>query len=84
MVPRLSPDHLVTRAGDPILLARCRRGERLPIAFALRSLMQPDRLELVGGAFDIVARLSNNRPSNLDWLNDLPGIESYVQLEATS
>jgi hypothetical protein len=84
MVPRSSPNDSATRPGDSFLLVRCRRGERLPIAFALRSLMQPNRLELIGGAFDIVARLSNNRPSNLDWLNDLPGIESYVQLEATS
>jgi len=83
MVPRSSPDRSATRSGDSFLLVRCRRGERLPIAFALRSLMQPDRIELVGGAFDIVAKFSN-RLSNLDWLNDLPGIESYVQLEATS
>jgi len=83
MVPRSSPAQ-AARSDNSFLLVRCRRGERLPVAFALRSLIQPDRLDLVGGPFDIVARLSNNSLSNLDWLNDLPGIESYVQLEAAS
>lgn len=85
MVPRLSTDRPSTRLGDSFLLVRCRRGERLPVAVALRSLIGPDRLELVNGPFDIVASFStNNRDSNLDWLNDLPGIESYVRLEVNS
>jgi len=85
MVPRLSTDRPSIRLGDSFLLVRCRRGERLPVAFALRGLIGPDRLELVKGPFDIVATFStNSRGSELDWLNDLPGIESYVRLEANS
>ena len=85
MVSRLSTDRPSTRLGDSFLLVRCRRGERLPVAAALRSLIGPDRLELVSGPFDIVASLStNNRDRNLDWLDDLPGIESYIRLEANS
>ena len=64
---------------------RCRRGERLPVAVALGSLIGPDRLELVNGPFEIVASFStNNKDGNLDWLDDLPGIESYIRLEANS
>jgi len=85
MVSRLSTDRPSTRLGDSFLLVRCRRGERLPVAAALRSLIGPDRLELVSGPYDIVASLStNNRDRNLDWLDDLPGIESYIRLEANS
>jgi hypothetical protein len=81
MAPRTSIDHPVTRLGHSFLLVRCRRGERVPVAFALRGLIQPERLDHVRGHFDIVAKLSAQSDSDLDWLNDLPGIEGYVRLE---
>jgi len=83
MALRPSTDEPVTRVDCSFLLVRCRPGESLPVAFALRGLVQPDRLEHVSGPYDIVARLSAySNHSSLDWLDDLPGIESYVRLEA--
>jgi hypothetical protein len=85
MALRSSTDRQASRLGRTFLLVRCRRGERIPVAFALRGLIQPDRLEHVRGPFDLVARLSiRDSDADLDWLNDLPGIESFVRLEAPS
>jgi hypothetical protein len=84
MALRSSTDRQASRLGRTFLLVRCRRGQHIPVAFALRGLIQPDRLEHVRGPFDIVARLSiDDSYVDLDWLNELPGIESYVRLEAT-
>jgi len=82
MALRPSAAEPVTRLDCSFLLVRCRPGESLPVAFALRGLIQPDLLEHVSGPYDIVARLSSySYNSNLDWLDELPGIESYVRLE---
>jgi hypothetical protein len=85
MALRSSTDRQASHLGRTFLLVRCRRGQRIPVAFALRGLIQPDGLEHIRGPFDLVARLStNDSDAGLDWLNDLPGIESFVRLEATS
>jgi hypothetical protein len=83
MALRPSTDRQASRLSRTFLLVRCRRGERIPVAFALRGLIQPDGIEHVRGPFDLVARLSmRDSDASLDWLNDLPGIESFVRLEA--
>lgn len=82
MVPRSSVDSRATRAVHSFLLVRCRRGQSLPVAFALKGLVQPDRIERISGPYDIVAKLSIDSDSDFDWLYDLPGVESFVRLEA--
>jgi hypothetical protein len=69
-------------AGHSFLLVRCRRGQSLPVAFALKRLVQPERIEHIRGPYDIVAKLPIDSDSDLDWLYDLPGVKSYVRLEA--
>ena len=66
------------------LLVRCRSGQHRPVAFALRGLIQPERIEHLSGPYDILAKLSTGGDGDLDWLNDLPGVEEFVRLEATS
>ena len=83
MAPRTSIDGRATRSGHAFLLVRCRRGQSLPVAFALNGLVQPERIEHVSGPYDIVAKLSIDSNGDLDWLYDLPGVESFVHLEAT-
>ncbi|MGH2702566.1 MAG: hypothetical protein ACRDJB_09915 [Actinomycetota bacterium] len=46
--------------------------------------MQPERVEHLSGPFDIIVKLSTGSDGDLDWLNDLPGVEAFVRLEATS
>ena len=71
-----------TRAGHSFLLVRCRRGQSLPVAFALKGLVQLERIEHIRGPYDIVAKLAIDSDSDFDWLYDLPGVKSYVRLEA--
>jgi hypothetical protein len=71
-----------TRAVHSFLLVRCRRGQSLPVAFALKGLVQPDRIEHIRGPYDIVAKLSIDSDSDFDSIYDLPGVESFVRLEA--
>ena len=82
MALRSSIDGRVTRTGHSFLLVRCRRGQSLPVAFALKGLVQPDRIEHISGPYDIVAKLPIDSDSDFDWLYDLPGVESFVRLEA--
>ena len=82
MAPRWSTDLRATSSGLAFLLVRCRKGQRLPIEFALRSLIQPEQIEHVSGPYHIVAKLSGS--DNVDWLNDLPGVDSFALLEVTS
>lgn len=81
MAPRSSTNGRATRAGHSFLLVRCRRGQSLPVAFALKGLVQPERIEHVSGPYDIVAKLSIESDGDFDWLYDLPGVESFVRLE---
>lgn len=82
MVPRWSTDGRATAPGHSFLLGQCCRGQRLPVEFALRGLIQPEQIEHVRGPYDIVAKLSSD--SDVDWINDLPGVDNFVVLEATS
>ena len=82
MVPRWSTDRRATDSGNSFLLVQCRRGQRLSIEFALKGLIQPEQIDHVRGPYDLVAKLSANR--DVDWLNDLPGVDGFVVLEATS
>ena len=83
MAPRTSIDDRATRSGHAFLLVRCRRGQSLPVAFALKGLVQPERIEHVSGPYDIVAKLSIDSDGDFDWLYGLPGVESFVRLEST-
>jgi hypothetical protein len=81
MVPRWS-DRRAAHTGHSFVLVQCRKGQRLPVEFALRGLVQPDRIEHVSGPYDILAKLSPG--SDVDWLNDLPAVDNFVVLEAES
>jgi hypothetical protein len=82
MVPRWSTDRRATRPGHSFLLVQPRSGRRLPVEFALRGLIQPERIEHVSGPYDLVVKLSPD--SDIDWLNDLPGVDNFAVLEPTS
>jgi hypothetical protein len=84
MVSRSSTDRRASSRGHSFLLVRCRRGERRPVAFTLKSLTKAELIEHVSGPYDIVAQLPSTSDNDLDWFGDLPGVESIVRLEATA